>query len=208
MESVTCPGCQRPIRVPDDVLGRRARCPFCKCHFRAPVRTPEGLTAPQFLRRNPFADRRVLPATFLLVAGVMGLLTNGLQVAQAYLDPDAFREQTRDFFDRAAERSKTPELRDQVPVTLEWLPRFRAVCAGLSLVTTAGAVSMLRARRHGLAMLGSVFAMFNVTNCCCFGNILIGGWALYTLLNPAVRAQFAGPGGGSDTRHETPDAGP
>jgi hypothetical protein len=33
-------------------------------------------------------------------------------------------------------------------------------------------------------------AMLNITNCCCFGNILIGGWAVFTLLNPEVRLQF------------------
>ena len=61
------------------------------------------------------------------------------------------------------------------------------------LVTIAGAIAMLRARRHGLAMLGSIVAMLNVANvvnCCCFASILVGGWSLMVLLEPNVRAEF------------------
>jgi hypothetical protein len=131
-----------------------------------------------------------MPAICLLFVGILGLVSNAIQAAGAYSDPEAFEKQTREFFDNAAEKSKTPELRDKIPVTLVWLPRVRVLFACLSLVTISGAISMLRARNHGLALLGSMVAMLNITNCCCFGNILIGGWAVFTLLNPEVRSQF------------------
>jgi hypothetical protein len=191
LESITCPGCSKLIRIPDDVLGQIAQCPFCKCQFDAPVRTADGgLTAPVLRRRNPFGERRIAPGVLLFFTGLLSLLTNGFQAAEAYVNPAAFEEQTRDFFEKAAERSNAPELRDKIPVTLEWLPRVRVACALLGLITIAGAVAILRARRHSLAMIGSLAAMFNIANCCCFANILIGGWAIYTLLNPEVRAQF------------------
>jgi len=193
VESITCPGCQKAIRVPPEVLGQRAQCPFCKCHFRAPIRTPEGLTEPVLVRRHPFANRRALPGFMLVFVGLIGLVTNSFQAAKAYIDPQAFEEQTRESFNDAAEKSNTPELRDKVPMTLVWLPRVRIASAALSVVTVLGGIALLRARRHGLAMLGSIVAMLNianVANCCCFGSILVGGWALMVLLDPAVRAEF------------------
>jgi len=196
VESITCPGCQKAIRIPPDVLGQRAQCPFCKCHFRAPIRTPEGLTEPALLRRNPFGNRRILPGVMVLFVGCIGLVTNAFQAAKAYADPQAFEEQTRESFERAADQSKTPEIRDKIPMTIVWLPRVRIVSAALSLVTIAGAIAMLRARRHGLAMLGSIVTMLNVANvvnCCCFASILMGGWSLMVLIDPNVRAEFHRP---------------
>ena len=106
VESITCPGCQKAIRVPTEVLGQRAQCPFCKCHFRAPVRTPEGLTDPALVRRNPFANRRVLPGFMLLFVGLIGLVTNSFQAAKAYIDPQAFEDQLRESFnERPSDRT-------------------------------------------------------------------------------------------------------
>lgn len=193
MESTVCPNCRKPIRIPTDVLGQRARCPFCKCHFKAPVRTPEGLTDPVLIRRNLLASRVAPPAVALLFIAILSLVVNGVQTVQTYADPERFEQQTRDTFENAAEKYNRPELRDKIPATLVWWPRIRLASALLSLVTIAGAVSMLRHRRHGLAMLGSVVAMFNVANCCCFAGIFVGGWALFVLLDPAVRARFQAP---------------
>ncbi len=173
------------------MLGQRAECPHCKSHFRAPIRNEQGeLTEPLLLRRNPFANRRVLPGMALLLVGLIGFLSNGLQAVKAYVDPRTFEDQTRDFFNHAAESTKSPEVRDKIPLTLKWLPRVRIALAFLSLITIAGGWSLLRARRHGMAMFGSILAMMNIANCCCFGNVLVGAWAIYTLLNPEVRAQF------------------
>jgi hypothetical protein len=191
--TTVCPNCRKAIRVPPDALGQKAQCPFCKCHFRAPVQSPEGLTEPVLIRRNPFANRVTAPAVALLFIGLIGLVSNGIQTVRTYTDPEQFERQTREVFESAAERSKTPELRDKIPATLKWWPRIRLASSLLSLVTIAGAVSMLRQRSHGLAMLGSVVTMFNVANCCCFAGIFVGGWSLFVLMDPAVRARFQSP---------------
>jgi hypothetical protein len=34
-ETVTCPSCNRPLRVPDELLGRQVKCPACGETFRA-----------------------------------------------------------------------------------------------------------------------------------------------------------------------------
>lgn len=173
-------------------MGGRARCPFCKCHFLAPARAADGsVEVPRLVRRNPFAQSKTtLPAMLLLFVGLVGFLFNGVQTAQSHLDPEEFERQTREFFEGGANQMKAPELLDKIPATLKWWPRVRIASLCLSLVTIAGAIAMLRIRGHGLAILGSVVAMFNVANCCCFAGIVVGGWSMSVLLNPAVREQF------------------
>ena len=194
MESVACPGCQKTVRLPDEVLGQTAKCPFCMCHFRAPVRMPEGLTDPVRLRRNPFARSRTFgPGALLLFVGLVGALTNAVELAKIHTDREAFARRTRDDFANMAERSKTPELEEYGEVTVRWLPIARWAFLGLSLTTLAGGIAMLRQRRHGLAMLGSAAALFNVANCCCVVGFPAGAWGLFVLMNPEVRALFRGP---------------
>jgi hypothetical protein len=192
LESIICPGCQKSIRVPDDVLGKRAQCPFCTCQFRAPVRTPGGeLTAAVLLRKNPFAESRSLgPGVLLMVVGLLSTLTTGVDIARASADPEAFAAKTREYFDQLAENRKSPELREFGETTLRWLPVARVLFLSLGLLTAAGGLSMIRQRRHGLAMMGSVAAFFNVYCYICFLGFPIGGWCLFVLMDPEVRKQF------------------
>jgi hypothetical protein len=194
VESVTCPGCQKAIRIPNDVLGQTARCPFCKCHFRAPIQTPEGLTDPVLLKRNPFARSRTFgPGALLLFVGMVAILTNIVEQAKMYADPEGFAKRTREDFAEMALRGNAPQLEEYGEITVKWLPVARWGFAGLSLLTAAAGIAMLRQRRHGLAMIGSVAAMFNVANCCCVLGFPAGAWSLFVLMNPEVRAQFSGP---------------
>ncbi len=191
MEAVNCPGCQRAVRVPADVLGQVARCPFCKCHFRAPVGTGDTLADPVLLRRNPFAGSPTFgPGALILFVGLLGVLTNVVSIAKSLSDPDGFTQKTRDDFDAMAERSDNPKLRDYGELTVKWLPRAHFAFLGLSALTVGAGVSMLRQRWHGLAMVGSFVALFNVANCCCLLGFPAGGWALFVLMNPEVRKLF------------------
>jgi hypothetical protein len=194
VEAVTCPGCEKPIRLPDEVLSRTARCPFCKCHFRAPIRTPEGLTDPVLIKRNPFAASRTFgPGALLLFVGMVGTLTNVAEIAKTYADPEGFAKRTRDDFAEMARRGNAPQLEDYGEVTIRWMPVARWGFAGLSILNGAAGIAMLRRRWHSLAMLGGVAAMFNVANCCCIAGFPAGAWALFVLMNPEVRAQFHAP---------------
>jgi hypothetical protein len=186
VESVTCPGCQKPIRVLDEVLGQTAKCPFCKCHFRAPVRTPEGFTEPVLIKRNPFAASRTFgPGAALLFTGLLGLFTNVIDLAKTYADPEGYARQTRDAF--------AGRFDEWTEFTVKWRPRAVWVIAGLSVLTAAGGLAMLRVRRHGLAMAGATAAYFSVNHCCCILGVPAGTWALFVLMNPEVRAQFHAP---------------
>lgn len=200
MEAVTCPGCQKPIRVPPDVLGQTAKCPFCKCHFRAPVRTSDGLTEPLLLRRNVFGRHRtVLPATIMLMSGLVGIFSNSVAVLQSQFDPEQFEANTRAYFERVAEQRQAEEDRDRVramvPGAIRWVPVVRVAAALLSIFSVAGAVAMLRKRAYSLAIAASFATMFNLAlaNCCCVASIFIGGYSLYVLMDPEVRAEFRSP---------------
>ena len=185
MESVICPGCQKPIRVPADVLGQTAKCPFCKCRFQAPVRTPDGtLTEPQLHRRNPFAESKTFgPGLALIFVGLLGVLANVVKVGQMYADREEFANQVREDFDHSP-------FREYTEATIRWMPVVRIVFLGLSALVVAGGIAMLARRWHALAMLGSVAALFNVANYCCVLGFPAGASALFVLRNPEVRAQF------------------
>jgi hypothetical protein len=186
--------------VPEDVLGQTAKCPFCKCHFKAPIRTPEGLTAPVLLRRNPFArNRTAFPALLMLMVGLAGLINNAAVALKSYFDRPAFEASTREFFEQLAGQATSDEDREQIrarlPAALKWGPTVRAASATLSLVTIAGAVAMLRRRVYGLALFSSFVTMLNLANVCCCASVIVGGYALYVLMDPEVRASFrASPG--------------
>lgn len=188
LESIQCPGCKKPIRVPDEVLGQTAKCPFCKCHFQAPVRSQDGkLTTPQLTRRNPFAGSRTFgPGVLLIFLGLLGLLSNARIIGRAYSDPEMFADQTR-------QQLESVKLDDYVDRTIKWMPTVRIGFLALNLLVIAGGISAIAQRWHGLAMIGSAAALFDAADCCCILGFPAGGWALFVLMNPGVRAQFTKP---------------
>jgi hypothetical protein len=114
------------------------------------------------------------------------MLANGSEVGKAYSDPEEFENRTRQHMEEV-------KLGDYIERTKTWMPLVRGGFLGLSLIVTLGGVSMVRQRWHGLAMLGSIASLFNVAGCCCVVGLPAGGWALYVLMNPEVRAQFLRP---------------
>jgi predicted Zn finger-like uncharacterized protein len=105
-EIITCPQCNRQLRVPDDLLGQEVKCPSCGATFRGgaaaseppavtPVREREPEPAAAAPRRRPappeddygddYGDerrrRRYLQphrASTILVLGILALLPIGL----------------------------------------------------------------------------------------------------------------------------------
>lgn len=56
---VTCPQCQRQLRVPDELIGRAVKCPSCLQQFTAVAAVPEPLVPPGVERTEPAAERPV-----------------------------------------------------------------------------------------------------------------------------------------------------
>jgi hypothetical protein len=197
LESIQCPGCQKPIRLPEETLGQIAKCPFCKCHFKAPIRTPEGLTDPFLLRRNLFGRNRVvLPATLMLMLGMVGFFNNAVVAIKSQVDRDGFEADTRAFFEQLATKPEKEEDRDairaRIPAAIQWGPAVRVAAAAFGLVSIVGSITMLRRLAYSFTLLASFVTMFNVMQCCCFTSILVGGYSLYVLMDPEVRRSFRG----------------
>lgn len=56
---ITCPQCQRQLRVPDELIGRAVKCPSCYQQFTAVAATPEPLVPPRDERPDLSAARPV-----------------------------------------------------------------------------------------------------------------------------------------------------
>jgi hypothetical protein len=207
---VSCPQCERPLRVPDALLGRPAKCPACGLTFAVPAggheaplmpvpATPsaEYDTTEQYNRpgRPPApwqfdqevregANRLVTPpAVCLLITGILGILgvlANCLHAVLVLAGGGKPPGADVPDFIRKAMEMVTPET-----VLIE-----SVVFGSVSLVIILGAIQMLRRRMYGLAIASSILAMINIECLCCVLGLPVGIWSLVVLLKPEVRSVF------------------
>ncbi len=65
--TITCPSCQRPLRVPENLLGQAVKCPSCSHTFVVPENAAEPLSPPEVapspsdFRAKPFPSQRRAP---------------------------------------------------------------------------------------------------------------------------------------------------
>jgi len=140
-----------------------------------------------------------LPATLMLMVGLLAFFNNGVVVVQSKFDPPVFERNTRDFFEQLASRAESEETKDQIrgriPMGLRWGPGVRGAFTILGFLSLAGAVAMLTKRAYTLALLGSFVTMVNLSalqGCCFVVSIIVGAYSIFVLLNPEVRASFRG----------------
>jgi predicted Zn finger-like uncharacterized protein len=50
--TIHCPSCQRELRVPDELLGKKVKCPACSTTFTAAVAGPEAGATPPVLQQS------------------------------------------------------------------------------------------------------------------------------------------------------------
>jgi predicted Zn finger-like uncharacterized protein len=104
-ETLACPSCRRPLRVPDDLVGRAVRCPSCDHTFTAPDAGDGGTASeepPPVVRAAPpalsgyageFAYPRPRPkpgkvraiAIMTLAGGILATLIGALFSASCFL---------------------------------------------------------------------------------------------------------------------------
>jgi hypothetical protein len=202
---VSCPQCERPLRVPDELLGRPAKCPACGLTFAVPAGGHEAplmpaTPSPEYDPSEPYdepgrppapwqfdqnvregANRLVTPpAVCLLITGILGVLANCVRavvvLAGGGQPPGA---DVPDFMRKAMEM-----------VTPEMVLISSLVFGSVSLLIVLGAIQMLRRRMYGLAIASSVLAMINIECLCCAFGLPIGIWSLAVLLKPEVRSVF------------------
>jgi hypothetical protein len=125
---ITCPGCRRPLHVPDEVLDQPVHCPHCRVSFRVPKNSDGTFGQPQPL--PPRAGLQiprplVFPAFGLLILGLAGTMVNGYLTLLFALQPGADVEFARG---RVREVRSTKGLSD----ITKWEPAPHAAIAGVA----------------------------------------------------------------------------
>lgn len=215
---LTCAQCQRPLRVPAELLGRPVKCPACGLTFTVPPENSPAPPSPEFPTVAPahpsfeghaaapglprarlgFEEwddggrtRSALlpPALCLLFSAFVGLFLCGLLIANVYLLGDNLRAELQR---QAALDPRLQPAQQEAVVELTYL-FFKVVPpvgAVLSLIVALAAVQMLRLRSYWLAVTGSVLSLINIGAVCCLLGLPFGIWSLVVLLRPEIKNSF------------------
>lgn len=209
---LSCPRCDRPLRITPDLQGKPAKCPACGMIFLAsstatepegppparalpeavipqgPIRTEEPPRPQQAPKRRSVMGAVRPPAIGLLVLGIISGLFQALEIAYGLM--------------LKYEVIKLPKVEDFPPAWQELFRNaiqqispegmiLRGTIFGLvSIVVCVAAIQMLRLRMYPLAIVGSVAMILYLESCCCILGAPFGIWALVILLREDVRQMF------------------
>lgn len=210
-ETLYCPSCNQRVRVPEEMLGQPVQCPLCRLVFTAPARggapavvpLPIGSAGQPSTAPIPWQPGMaspggrpgfvLAPGIALLVVGFLGLLLNSFRLLNLVLagqrGMEAQIQQSQAIFQQLMPGAENPFAQLQ-PQSLFLMS---LAIAGLfflaDVLVILGGLQMVRGRKYGLALTGSIVAMINCA--CCFLGFPFGLWALIVLLRPDVRNLFA-----------------
>lgn len=208
-----CPSCNRPLRVPDELIGRNVKCPDCGTVFQSTAEGGQAAPLPvspagtdqlppptdgTLWDRSRAAGSLTGPAIGLLVLSVLWMLVLGwtlLGVTQVRNDPQAL-DRFREDFKKAQERPLTPEESKAFDRIFDRLTSAESVgvltaILAANAVIFIGAIQMLRMRTRPLAILAAILATLPVVSSpCCFIGIPFGIWALVMLFRPGIAEAF------------------
>lgn len=207
---IHCPTCQRPLSVPDELIGRPVKCPDCGEVFLTVQGNPgpggagPDKSVPMSVWAETVGDRtNALPEAYpqsndsvvtapgiaLLVVGLLGFIA-ALFVLLMLVQVD--EKELKAAMQRPAAGDADQEAFDQ-GFEIAMGPFGRVVHGIFTLVNLAiitGAVAILLRRFYVLAVLASILAMVNVDSCCCLLGMPVGLWSLIVLMRPDVKAMF------------------
>ena len=216
-QRVSCPHCEKPLRVPETLLGRSVKCPGCGGSFTAEAATAAEPVAPPPARREEEGFTERPPP----------------RPAEDEDRYDDDRGGDDDDFDRRPRRRRRRRRRryDSVEASLlgpgiglivvgvlavlAGLANFMLMAGGAAgnpgmrndpgyrggyyagtvsciiwgCIVTAGGVCMLIRKSHGLAKAGAITALLPCSGCCILG-MPFGIWALMILGDPDVYNTF------------------
>jgi predicted Zn finger-like uncharacterized protein len=212
--TIHCPQCSRELRVPDELIGKKVKCPACATTFMASVAGAEA-TPPSS------------PA--------------GYEEAPAREPPPApqegeYEEMPEEDYDRPRRSSRARErvkgkvmapaiclmvaavlgvLADAANIVISftpppppqpgmppWMEEFQKGSHGpTAVIFGAGgiiycaviifaSIQMLNMRMWGFALAGAIMSMINCVNLCCCLGLPFGIWALVVLLDQEVKSAF------------------
>jgi hypothetical protein len=116
----------------------------------------------------------VPPAVSLLLASILGIAVNGLQVILCLARPEMFQQPT----------ILGP------PPPVELITISGAIFAAINLLIALSGLTMLFRRVYVFCFLGAILALVNIGNLCCLLTLPVGVWALIVLCLPDVRNTF------------------
>lgn len=209
-DMIQCPSCQRPLRVPDELIGRPVKCPECGMVFLTvqgapgaaaapaqsvqPPATPAGGPAPYVLseapvyREVPTGTAAVGPGIAMLVVGLLGIAATAFYlVVFAQFDAQEMQNMLK---------QQQPDMpQEQVEMTAQFMTgatarTFHGIFLGIDVLIVLGGIALLTRRLYALAVVASILAMINVDGCCCLLGLPVGIWSLLALMRPDVSAAF------------------
>jgi hypothetical protein len=198
-ELIECPACKHALRVPENLFGKTVRCPECKAHFTAPTRDAEGKLGQPVLLPPPvtipvpkrLADSPMfVPALLLVLVSTIGTLVNGYQAITWHVDRDRAERAITWLIEQYADFAKQELPREDLQKALDAAMIMHHVVFAMSLISLAGGLAMLFRRFRWLAILGSVLAMINISNCCCLIGLPAGGYCMIKLIDPDLAPLF------------------
>lgn len=137
------------------------------------------------------------PGTFLIVAGLLGVVLSAGSVAFMVAKPTLMYDVLVDLTKKqpaGPEREKAlKDLEDQKDgMRMDGPLNIGSTALGalLNLLTLAGGVAMRGAKGYGLAMTGAIAGIVPMSGCCCL-TLPVGIWALVVLVGPDAKAAFA-----------------
>jgi predicted Zn finger-like uncharacterized protein len=217
--TIHCPSCSRELRVPDELIGKKVKCPACATTFTASVAGPEAAppaappagyepepAQPQSSRppageyeEEPPGEDYDRPRRFSRVQEK----AKGRVMAPAIcLLVAAVLGVIADAAQIVISLAPAPELPPPKPGEPEFLREIQksshgpvATVGGLIGVIYCGviifaAIQMMSMRMWGFALAGSIMSMINCFNCCCILGLPFGIWATIVLSNEEVKASF------------------
>lgn len=203
---VDCPICNRKLRVPDDLLGQRVKCPTCAQEFTAQVSAlaslpPPGFVLPGAAPRGPapappgsypqqspydeFGERRpnTSSARDAVIAPAVALLVAGIigLVSMGGLTVLG----TIGWLAEDAANANAEEVAEFITGVLMF-----TVAAGANAAIIFCAIQMQRLKSYGLALTGAILAVIPGISPCCVLGIPFGIWALVVINQPDVKNAF------------------
>ncbi len=210
-DQIQCPTCQRPLNVPESLVGRPVKCPDCGAVFLtvqgstsmpgtpAPEAGEASLLARPVAGLESYSDAEsrvevsgatvIAPGIALLIVGALGFMAAAL-VLLTLLQAD--ERELKAALQGPAQAAEDQEAFEQ-GFALAVGPVGRAIHGAFALanlVIMLGAVAMMLGRFHGLAVLASILAIVNIDSCCCILGLPVGVWSLLVLMRPDVKEMF------------------
>jgi hypothetical protein len=131
----------------------------------------------------------VLPGLGMLMSGVLSMIANLFTLHTFWaLGPEGVAQKMEETNPAVTSMAMA---QGYTPATMFYLSLFMGIVLLLiSAGVVVGAMQMLRLRKYGLAVTGSILALVNIGNLCCLFTLPFGIWSLMVLRLPEVRNAF------------------